>query len=253
MPVHDWTRVDDGTYHDFHNAWIIHLKEALNGGVLPKNYYAQSEQHSLEYVADVLTLHVPSETSSGPAPTGGVSVLDVPPKVARRLQMQPPYDVLRKTLSIRRTSGHRIVALIEILSPGNKGSRRKVQLFVNKATDTIRHGCHLLTVDLFPPTKHAPRGMHGAIWEHWFEEEFDLPKGKPLTLSSYESRRHEPVEAWLEPLAVGDVLTDMPLFLREDYYVNIPLQATYDQAFRGLPDVFRMVLEKGLNGKRRKR
>jgi hypothetical protein len=31
MPMHDWTRVSAGTYHDFHNAWITHIKEALNG------------------------------------------------------------------------------------------------------------------------------------------------------------------------------------------------------------------------------
>jgi hypothetical protein len=166
--------------------------------------------------------------------------------------MQPPYDTLRKTIAIRRTTGHRIVALIEILSPGNKSGRRKVGEFVHKATDAIRHGCHLLLVDLFPPTKFAPRGMHGAIWESWYEKKYALPKDQPLTLSSYEARRHEPVEAWLEHLAVGGALTDMPLFLREDFYVNAPLGKTYDQALRGVPAVFRAVLEKGTNGKRRR-
>jgi hypothetical protein len=34
MPIHDWTRVDAGTFHDFHQAWITHLKETLNDGVL---------------------------------------------------------------------------------------------------------------------------------------------------------------------------------------------------------------------------
>ena len=46
MPVHDWTRVDAGIFHDFHNAWITHLKEALNEGLLPDGYYAQAEQHA---------------------------------------------------------------------------------------------------------------------------------------------------------------------------------------------------------------
>jgi hypothetical protein len=30
MPVHDWTRVSAATFHDFHGAWIVHLKETLN-------------------------------------------------------------------------------------------------------------------------------------------------------------------------------------------------------------------------------
>jgi hypothetical protein len=35
MPVYAWTRVTAGTFHDFHNAWITELRNALNGGVLP--------------------------------------------------------------------------------------------------------------------------------------------------------------------------------------------------------------------------
>lgn len=43
MPVHDWTRVDAGTFHAFHTAWITHLSETLNGGLLPPDYYIPLE------------------------------------------------------------------------------------------------------------------------------------------------------------------------------------------------------------------
>lgn len=46
MPVHDWSRVSAGVFHDFHNTWIVELKNALNGGVLPAAYYAMSEQRA---------------------------------------------------------------------------------------------------------------------------------------------------------------------------------------------------------------
>ena len=46
MPMHDWTRVSVGAYHDFLGAWITHLKEALNAGLLPPAYYALGEQRS---------------------------------------------------------------------------------------------------------------------------------------------------------------------------------------------------------------
>jgi hypothetical protein len=26
MPIHDWSRVDAGIFHDFHHAWIEQLK-----------------------------------------------------------------------------------------------------------------------------------------------------------------------------------------------------------------------------------
>ena len=29
MPVHDWTRVDDGTFHAFHTVWISEIMKAL--------------------------------------------------------------------------------------------------------------------------------------------------------------------------------------------------------------------------------
>jgi hypothetical protein len=39
MPIHDWTRVNAATFHDFHSAWITHLTEALNFGLLPSDHY----------------------------------------------------------------------------------------------------------------------------------------------------------------------------------------------------------------------
>ena len=35
MPVHDWTRVEAGTFHSFHMAWIIFIRRALNGREVP--------------------------------------------------------------------------------------------------------------------------------------------------------------------------------------------------------------------------
>ena len=26
MPVHDWTRGSDGTFHDFHYSWVLEIK-----------------------------------------------------------------------------------------------------------------------------------------------------------------------------------------------------------------------------------
>jgi hypothetical protein len=252
MPVHDWTLVEDGTWHAFHSGWITHLSEALNEGVLPHGYYALSEQHSLTYIGDVLTLHAPEDSPFSSPESGGVSVLEAPPKVSVRLSAQPSYQALRRTLVIRRTTGHRVVALVEILSPGNKNGPKSVQQFIQKAADTLKNGCHLLLVDLFPPGKSNPKGMHGAIWDWLMSEATRVPKARPLTLASYEARRPR-LELYLEHLAVGQEMPEMPLFLRPGYYVNIPLQPTYDQAFRGMPAIYRALLTKGANGKRPKR
>ena len=40
MPVHDWSRVGPGIFHHFHGKWIVAISDALNGGLLPEDYYA---------------------------------------------------------------------------------------------------------------------------------------------------------------------------------------------------------------------
>ncbi|MBM4074380.1 MAG: hypothetical protein FJ267_01895, partial [Planctomycetes bacterium] len=56
MPMHDWTRVAAGIYHDFHHEWISAIKHALNSS-LPESYYALAEQQAAGFGPDVLTLH----------------------------------------------------------------------------------------------------------------------------------------------------------------------------------------------------
>lgn len=56
MPIHVWTRVEAENFHDFHLEWISRIKEALNGGILPPDYYALAEQQAGRVTPDVLTL-----------------------------------------------------------------------------------------------------------------------------------------------------------------------------------------------------
>ena len=35
MPIHDWTRLEPGDFHDFHQCWVVEIRNALNGGLLP--------------------------------------------------------------------------------------------------------------------------------------------------------------------------------------------------------------------------
>jgi hypothetical protein len=250
MPVHDWTRVEAGIFHDFHTVWTVFLRNVLNDGLLPEGYYAMAEQHAGRAIADVLTLHgepVPDERGSLPAESGGIAVAEAPPKVQRRQTVTPTMLSLRRSIAIRHVSGHRLVALIEIISPGNKDRVRHVQEFVGKATSALSRGVHLLIVDLIPPGPHDPAGIHGAIVE-WLEDAsgpYVLPTNSPLTLASYVAE--PPIEVYLEHLAVGDPLAQMPLFLRQDRYVNVPLEPTYEATYRGVPAFWRTIVEGSRN------
>jgi hypothetical protein len=251
MPIHDWTRVSAGTWHAFHLSWTSEIQEALNAGLLPDGVYAQAEQIVGALGPDVLALQEPDEPQSAhlnghagasePA-AGGVAVAVAPPRTRLRAEAEMnDYVLKRRTVVVRHNSGDRIVALIELVSPGNKGSHRALESFVEKAQETLFRGFHLLVVDLFPPTVRDPNGMHGAIWAGLSEEPFELPADEPLTLAAYSAGPRK--TAYIEPTAVGRALIDMPLFLRPEWYVNVPLQATYDAALRGVPKKYKQVLE----------
>jgi hypothetical protein len=57
------------------------------------------------------------------------------------------------------------------------------------------------------------------------EEDFEMPGDQRLTLAAYDAG--PPPVAYVEPIAVGEVLPDMPIFLKPDFYVPAPLEETY--------------------------
>jgi hypothetical protein len=96
MPINDWTRVDAGIFHHFHQRWIGVITDLLNQSLLP---------------------------------------------------------------------GDHLVAIVEIVSKGNKSGRKAFDDFVRKAAELMGHQVHLLILDLQPPTSRDPQGIHGAIWD----------------------------------------------------------------------------------------
>src|SRR5579884_1122080 len=79
MPIHDWTRVDAGLFHDFHQDWTIELRRSLNAGILPPGYVALTDQQTSGPIPDVLTLHRSPQPTEQSQPNGGLAVATVPP------------------------------------------------------------------------------------------------------------------------------------------------------------------------------
>src|SRR5438477_12170662 len=111
MPVHDWTRVGAGIFHDFHLSWIGELKKVLNSGLLPPDYYALAEQMAGERGPDVLTLEAPANGPRIPPSNGagGVAVATSPPRVWFRTTTDvDEYAAVAKVVAIRHVSDHRL-------------------------------------------------------------------------------------------------------------------------------------------------
>ncbi len=234
MPIHNWTNVYDGLFHDFHQSWCIRIKDALNAGKLPKGLTALVEQIIPSKEPDVLAIDTREPDRRGRTPLGGTLLLEPPKAQIVRKSTKETYADKANRIVIKHKIG-RTVAVIEIVSPGNKSSKQAFQEFLEKSVEFVREGIHLLVIDLFPPTKRDPFGLHRAIWEDFEDEddEFVFPTGKNLILASYNASRSK--EAYVEPIAVGDTLPDMPLFLVGGYHVNVPLETTYQTTWDAMP------------------
>jgi hypothetical protein len=247
MPIHDWTRVDAGIFHAFHHGWISAISDALNDGLLPPDYYALPEQHAAGFGPDVLALQSPVERKNGlegsDVSTGGPGVL-----LARKPALTPTvetdmefYRRKQDVVTVRHVSGDRVVAMVEIISQGNKSTRHAFRSLIEKAAQLLDQRIHLLLIDLFPPGSRDPLGLHAALWEEVAGREATAPPVKPLTNVSYESSLT--VKAYLREIGLGDLLPEVPLFLEPETCVMIPLESTYQIAFKSMPKRWREVLE----------
>jgi hypothetical protein len=247
MPIHDWTRVKPGIFHHFHHSWIEEITRALNSGLLPRQYYAMAEQYAAGFGPDVLALQAEEADETDNAPNssstgGGVGLLLVPPKIPLTAETEMEfYRRKQKAAVVRHVSDDNTVAMVEVVSPGNKAGRQAFAAFVAKAAQLLDQRIHLLILDLQPPSRRDPQGIHGAIWDEISGAEYVAPPGKPLTLAAYEATLS--VRAFIKPAAVGDTLSDMPLFLEPGAHVQVPLEATYCAAFAAVPRRWREVLE----------
>ena len=236
MPLHDWTLAPSGIYHEFHQSWSVRIKDTLNAGRLPKGHYALVEQRIGKPEGDIIAVQ------SKPAPPKRGTATLAPPRTklsARTLSEAARYAEKADRISIRHPFGQ-IVAVIEIVSPGNKDSKNALRSFVAKSVELIRAGVQLLIVDPFPPGRYDPHGLHAAIWDEIASDSFELPGDAPLTLVSYQVG--DEIVAHIEPIAAGEAMPDMPLFLDDNLHVAVPLEETYRATWDAAPEPIRELI-----------
>lgn len=235
MPVHNWTRVDAGIFHAFHHGWIGAISNALNEGLLPPDYYALPEQLAAGFGPDVLALQSrrgeeDGSDGDGTSTGGGSGLLVAKPALTPTAETDMEfYRRKQNWIAVRHVSGDRVVAMVEIISPGNKSTRHAMRALVDKAIQLLDQRIHLLVIDLFPRGPRDPDGLHAAIWEDIAGTQATPGPNKPLTLAAYESALT--VRAYVREIALGESLPAMPLFLEPGAYVMTPLEATYQTAF----------------------
>jgi len=244
MPLHEWSKVPAGLFHHFHQSWSMRITDALNDSRLPSDVFALVEQPSGPLEPDVLAIESRDqgveESFARPEEAGGAVTATAPSTSMMYHTDSMDYAKKANRVVIHHQLGD-IVAIIEIVLPGNKDRRTALSEFVRKTVEFLDSGVHVLVVDLFPPMNHDPRGIHQCIWDEYEETEFTFPPGKSHLLASYKTDWER--TAYLEPLAVGDSLIDMPLFLSSRLHVKVPLTETYEAAWNAAPRALRDAVE----------
>jgi hypothetical protein len=177
MPLHDWTRVPPGLFHDFHQSWSIRITDALNAGCLPKGVAALVEPRIGPRESDVLAIERKTGLGMDAAREGGVLTLERPVTRIVRQSSKEIYAGRANRIVVRHHLG-RIIVVIEIVSPGNKDSRAALRDLTKPMIEFLRGGIHVLVIDLFPPAPRDPSGIHKAIWDEIEEEPFVFPSDK---------------------------------------------------------------------------
>ena len=114
MPIHDWTRVQSGLFHEFHQSWSIRIKDALNSGVLTKGYYALVEQKVDGPEPDVIAVEMKKQAKP---PIGAAAAILDPPRAAVTVRVASDaaqYARKANRISIRHPLGD-VVAVIEMV------------------------------------------------------------------------------------------------------------------------------------------
>jgi hypothetical protein len=206
--------------------------------ILPEPYFAAPGVHlGTLYEVDIGTYHEPTlESNGGDAVGGGVAVATyAPPKPTLTMEPQlPDQDVYEVRIYDSRRN-RRLVAAIKIISPSNKDRPETRGAFVSKVATLLKNDVCVSIVDvvttsdfnLYAELLNFLDGTDPALRD-------EPPPIYAVTVRlRYEGSRRL-MDNWYQPLAVGQPLPTLPVWLKETWAISLDLEATYEETCRAL-------------------
>lgn len=231
---------DERSWEGIHGAWPGMIVQQLNE-VLPPQFFAEPRIHW----GSVVEVDVATIESVEPHPPGGIATaVWAPPRPAILLDVEglDPHSI--EVRVFQRRGGLRLVAAVELVSPGNKDRSDSRRAFVAKCIGYLQAGIGLAVVDVVTERRanlHAEllQALGGSVvaTENG-NGTVDAARDKPIYSAGYRSvPRGESaarLEVWPEPLQVGEPLPTLPLWIGLNQCVPLELEASYMAACRVL-------------------
>jgi hypothetical protein len=216
----------------FHVNWAGAIADALNERLLPEGYFAEEHTHlGARVEIDVATYE---EASSGNgAGAGGTATLPsrtwTPPAPA--LLVPAAFPDSFEVLVFQSEGGARLVASVELVSPGNKDRAEHRRAFAIKCASYLCQGIGLIIIDIVTSRR---ANLHNEMMELLGHgTEVCLPAESQLYAVAYRpllQQEKEQIQMWPETLAVSKPLPTLPLALNAALALPLDLETTYTTA-----------------------
>ncbi len=213
-------------WRSFHGAWAAAIARLLNQGILPPGYYAVpllDRDGPIEI--DVATLR--QDESAGPDAGPTAARPWTPPAPGLAVAIEMPLDDAVEVQVFADDGDPRLAAAIELVSPRNKDRPQARQAFAVKCAGYLQQGSSLVVVDTVTTRRTDMRGAIMALLGVPDRE----PASSSLAAVSYRAvGREEPtqqLQLWPEPLALGQPLPILPLWIATDLSVPLDLETSY--------------------------
>jgi Protein of unknown function (DUF4058) len=238
MPLRDHFRppLDNMRHWEaMHGGWPMMIVASLRGK-LPPGYFAEPRVHSGSSAEiDVATFENEGErevaaTGHNGNGDGVATAVWAPPRptlaFVTDLPAQDDYEV--RVFDEKRNC--RLVAAIEIVNPANKDRPEHRRAFVSKCAALLREHVSVVIVDLVTTRAH---NLYRELLD--FIGQPDTGAGSEIVLYATACRTTKRdndwmLEAWAQPLRIGQPLPTMPLWLADDLALPLELEASYEQS-----------------------
>jgi hypothetical protein len=214
-------------WEGFDHAWATVIAQQLNRGILPPDYFAEPEICvGPELEIDVATLEVPN---LGQGKGGSATAVWSPP----RPEIDVKVDFARldsyEVRVYQDLGGAELRAAIEVIGPANKDRAGSRRTFAAKCAGYLKHGISVVIVDIVTVRK---ANLHEELFKTLEVKTrragWQSPTGLyAVAYRAITARKSPRVQAWPEPLALGESLPHMPLWLSLDLCVPVQLEESY--------------------------
>ena len=167
---------------------------------------------------------------------GGVAVATyAPPKPTLILEPRLPNQDVYEVRIYDSRRNRRLVAAIEIVSPSNKDRPETRGTFVSKVAALLKHDICVSIVDVVSTSDF---NLYAELMNFLESTDPALGDNPPPMYAvtarmRYEGRRHM-MDTWYHPLAIGQPLPTLPVWLKETWAISLDLESSYEETCRTL-------------------